>query len=197
MKLEQAGLAEMISSFRLEKTPTHRPGGRPLVERIREGDTCGLAGQIAIALQLARILDSWHGKGIFHGNLDCQCVLVDDAGVVGLAETGCRDRSARQQDIRQFGHILYQLLLGGLMGRESPPDLEPLHKAGISPRLVGLLSECTSDEELPRNFRSIAGELEAILREMVEGPSPGVPWKMISIVVLLLAAVAGIAFYLR
>jgi hypothetical protein len=75
------------------------------------------------------------------------------------------------------------------------PDVEPLYKAGITPRLVEIVRQCTSEENRPRDLSSCSKELEGLLRQMLgEAPAAVDRKKMLAIVSVALAVTAAIAW---
>jgi serine/threonine protein kinase len=174
------------------------PRGDLLEDRIRGGLTGCVAEQTAIALQIARALQQLHRQGKYHGRIRSGLIFLDEHDQIALAGEPGSDESLQSADVRGFGLVLFELLSGNILEESeclSVPDVEPLYKAGITPRLVEIVRQCTSEENRPRDLSSCPKELEGLLRQMLgEAPAAVDRKKMLAIVSVALAVTAAIAW---
>jgi hypothetical protein len=149
-----------------------KEGSDSLEDRIRYGRVGSIAQQIAIALQVGRLLRQLHGQRKAHGALTARHVLVDANDSVSLLGGGEQEAEARArtEDTEAFGRLLYEILSGEVQRQTSAPEqpeIEQLHKAGIPPKLIEVTVRCLESPgsgDLGRAVRI----LESELRNLVE-----------------------------
>ncbi|MBL8174232.1 MAG: hypothetical protein JNK48_06160 [Bryobacterales bacterium] len=150
-----------------KRAPSCAPPGELLEDRIRDGIAGSLNEQIAIGLQVGRALAGWHEKKRFLEHLSSSAVTIDADNNVTLFGPESNDTSLRYGNARAFGVILFELFSGRLMAdhQEAEPDVELLHKAGLPPALVEVVSECVEDPGQGRVIEKSTRKLKEILRE--------------------------------
>lgn len=182
-------MAELRSTGMAAKRATMQPPpGELLEDRIRDGIAGSLAEQIAIGLQVGRALQGWHGKKRFLEALSSATITIDAEDNVTLFGAENKDASYRCQNIHAFGVVLYELLTGKLMQdhEEEEPDLEMLHKAGLPPALVNVVSQCLTTPDEANVLEASTAKLKSMLRERLgerEPASKGL-WVVIGVVIL-------------
>lgn len=139
----------VISTKALSPVTTPPPRGDLLEDRIRDGFSGSLAEQVAIALQIARILIHWHRHGKSHADLRSRWICLNENDIVTVFGPETPNTSQKTANIQAFGFVLFELLSGQLITASglpnAAPDTEILYQAGISPRLIDLVTLCTSN----------------------------------------------------
>lgn len=169
------------------------PAGELLEDRIRDGIIGSLNEQIAVGLQVSRALSNWHSKKRFLECLSSSSITIDEKDNVTLFGPESDDSSLRYGNAQALGVILFELFTGKLMAdHDSPdPDLELLHKAGLPPALVEVVSQCRERADDPKIISRCSTKLQSILRERL-GERASAP-KLLPIL-LALVALAAAAF---
>lgn len=190
-QLRSAGMAPKRTAFQ-------PPPGELLEDRIRDGIAGSLAEQIAIGLQVARALQSWHSKKRFHEHFSSAAVTIDAADNVTIFGPESKDSSYRDQNMHAFGMILYELLTGKVMqdDDEPEPDIELLHKAGLPPALVDIVAKCLTAPETSGLLERSGSRLKVLLRETLGEKPPPPKRLLITIGLAVVAAAALIAWRL-
>lgn len=172
-----------------KRAPFQPPPGELLEDRIRDGIAGSLTEQIAIGLQIGRALSGWHSKQRFLEQLSSAAITIDAEDNVTLFGPESNDSALRYQNTQGFGIILYELFTGKLMcDHESPePEMEMLHKAGLPPSLIDVVTQCLDKPEDSKAIDRSTARLKSALRERLGEPdtSPK-PY-------LIAAALAGVA----
>jgi len=171
-----------------------------LADRIRDDLTGCVAERTAIALQIARALHTLHRSGKYHGHISSNCVYLDEDNRATFEGEFSGDSSCLTDDIRGFGLVLYELFAGKVLDDEraaDTPDVEPLHKAGITPHLVEIVRRCLVTPDLQGDLASCVKELEELLRQMLGEPAAmGAVNKTIVVAAIGVSAVVGVLWIL-
>lgn len=178
-----------------KRAPSQRPPGELLEDRIRDGIAGSLTEQIAIGLQVGRALSGWHGKQRYLEHLSSAEITIDAEDNVTLFGAESSDAELRYRNAQAFGVVLYELFTGRLMAdhESEAPDVELLHKAGLPPAVVEVVTECLERPEdakvIEKSTRRLEGMLRERLGEREKRPKP-VLWIVVVVAVVVCAVVA-------
>ncbi|MBS1827601.1 MAG: hypothetical protein JST93_19960 [Acidobacteria bacterium] len=178
-----------------KRAPSQRPPGELLEDRIRDGIAGSLTEQIAIGLQVGRALSGWHGKKRYLEHLSSAEITIDAEDNVTLFGAESSDAELRYRNAQAFGVVLYELFTGRLMAdhESEEPDVELLHKAGLPPAVVEVVTECLERPEdakvIEKSTRRLEGMLRERLGEREKRPKP-VLWIVVVVAVVVCAVVA-------
>jgi serine/threonine protein kinase len=176
VRLHESGQVDGRWFMALEHT-----AGRDLGEVLRLARAAGLAIAPALALfvveEVVRGLHAAHERGIVHGDVAAENVILGEAGEVKLIDFGrACERGDPSVDLRAAGALLWELLVG----EPAPTDrmVRPsARRAGIDPELEALLltALAAADPSAPggaaaagERFRD-AGAMQAALRAVRAG----------------------------
>ena len=172
-----------------KRAPSLPPSGELLEDRIRDGITGSLTEQIAIGLQVGRSLGGWHSKKRYFDHLSVSSITIDAENNVTLFGGESADAAVAYQNARAFGVILFELLTGRLMVEHdlAEPDIEMLHKAGLPPALVEVVTQCLETPEAARVIEESTKRLEELLRERLgERKASPKPVVLLGVIAVLL-----------
>ncbi|MBL8221490.1 MAG: hypothetical protein JNL62_19805, partial [Bryobacterales bacterium] len=135
-----------------KRAPFQPPPGELLEDRIRDGIAGSLSEQIAVGLQVGRALAGWHDKKRFLEHFSSASVTIDEKDNVTLFGPESSDSDLRYGNAKAFGVILFELFTGKLMADHglTDPDIELLHKAGLPPALIEVVSQCLERPDDPK-----------------------------------------------
>lgn len=188
-----AGIISAVESKSMSRKASG-PRGDLLADRIRNDLTGCVAEQTAIALQIARTLHKIHRNGEYHGQISSSCIHLDENNLATLEGPLSNDKSFITADIRGLGLALYELFAGKILEGDDAnriPDLEPLYKAGITPRLVEIVKMCMVTPDLHQDLSESVKELESLLRQMLGEPAR--PRNVNAVIVVAAIAVSAVA----
>ena len=172
-----------------KRAPSQPPPGELLEDRIRDGIAGSLTEQIAIGLQVGRALKGWHAQKRFLEHLSSAAITIDSDDNVTLFGPESSDSALRYQNAQAFGVILFELFTGRLMADHDSeePDVELLHKAGLPPAVVEVVSACLENPDDAKVIEKSTRRLEGFLRERLgESKSSPKPLLLAAVAVLLL-----------
>ncbi|MFN7938759.1 MAG: hypothetical protein U0R19_35850 [Bryobacteraceae bacterium] len=190
-----------MAQFRLtamgaKRAPAQAPPGELLEDRIRDGIAGSLTEQIAIGLQIGRALSGWHKKKRFLEHLSSAAITIDAEDNVTLFGAESSETDLRYQNARAFGVVLYELFTGRLMGdhESEEPDVELLHKAGLPPAVVEVVSWCLENPEEAKVIEKSTERLEGMLRERL-GERAGAPKRVLWIGIVVAVVVCALVVW--
>jgi tetratricopeptide (TPR) repeat protein len=128
-----------------------------LIEGIPLKGPLSLTETLRFATEICDALDYAHQRGVAHGDLRPSNVLVTQQGIK-IQDFG-REKAGTQDDIRAFGRLLYEML----MGRPVPEERRPVEP----PALETVLRKCL--EPNPAQRWQSAGELKHALAAVPKG----------------------------
>jgi hypothetical protein len=174
-------------------------GGRVLAEQVEQGGPLSPRDAVAHTLQAARGLMFAHGRGLYHGDVRPDCIVVDDEGVtrvvgLGLARTpvsvaaaeaqaakgpipiGDRwveeARAAAAADLRSLGRTLHFLLTSAVpVGGESAPVVARLISRKVPADLAEIVGRLI--DVSPGAGYADLGQAVAALARSLEAQRPG------------------------
>ena len=128
-----------------------------LVEGVPLKGPLSLQETLRFASEICDALDYAHQRGIAHGDLKPSNVLVTHQGIK-IQDFG-REKAGMQDDVRAFGTLLYEML----MGRPIPQDRRPVQPAALET----VLRKCL--ESVPAQRWQSVSELKPALAAVPKG----------------------------
>lgn len=151
--------------------------GEPLSERLKSG---ALDPDILLDLgvQIGDALRTAHARGIFHGALSPENVLVTEGDQIKLMDFGLArllrpeagaGQDARREDIRSLGKLLHAMATGGMEGA-SASSVNPR----VPPALDGIIDRAVAREK-ETTYENLTELVEDLCRVMSEAAPRYVP----------------------